>query len=243
MDADQWSELPPCPYKNPGLVIVPDFLTTVGGGIGSNNFASLFSWNGKEWVNEYPPMKTARSQPAVVTNGSHLVVAGGWDGDDWTTAIEVLTLHSLSWSTVSPLPGPLDSIEAALCDDKIYIMAWNGLTYASALSSLICSSEVTAVADTWQTASPAPVEWSTLISFCGQIMCVGGLVKGKTTAAIYQLYGTEWVVIGSMSVARCMCLVTAQDEEIMVVSGLVPTTYGALTATSAVEVLSVGHIL
>lgn len=239
MDADQWSELPPCPYKNPGLVVVQD-LTAVGGGDELNNYATLFSWNGEEWVNEYPPMKTARSQPAVVTNGSHLVVAGGWDGHGWTTAVEVLTLHSLSWSTVSPLPGPLDSIEAALCDDKIYIMAWNGLTYVSALSTLICSSEVAAVVDTWQTASPAPVEWSTFVSLHGQILCVGGYVEGKSTSAIHQLYGTEWVVIGSMSVARCMCLATALDERIVVAGGLDPTNYGALTPTSAVEV---GHVL
>lgn len=237
---DQWNELPPCPYRNPGLSVI-NSLTVVGGKKGRNHYTNtLFSWDGKEWkANAFPPMNTARSQPAVVTDGNHVVVAGGCVGgnfETWTTAVEILTLDSHTWTTVKSLPQPFPSITATLCGDHVYVMDWNGSMYRSSLFSLATSvhpktgatDEETVETDhkVWHTAPNAPQRESTLANLNGRLVSIGGVTGITISNAIHQLQGSRWVNVGFMSVARSECLVAAPEEDIVIVGGFEPTNYG-----------------
>ena len=76
---DQWNVLPSCescPYKNSGLVVIDGVLTAVGGWDGSHYTNQLFTLRQSRWVEEYPPMNTARFSPAVVStsDGRHMNV-------------------------------------------------------------------------------------------------------------------------------------------------------------------------
>ena len=75
MTEDKWEELPQCPYRNSGLVIIDSALTAVGGWDGSH-INKLVTLRQSQWVEEYPPMNTARSSPAVVStsDGGHMNV-------------------------------------------------------------------------------------------------------------------------------------------------------------------------
>ena len=237
---DQWNELPPCPYRNPGLTVIHS-LTVLGGKKGRNHYTNtLFGWNGKKWrVTAFPPMNTARSQPAVVTDGGHVVVAGGCVGGDyvaWTTAVEILTLDSRTWATVESLPRPLLSITATLCYDDVYVMDWNGSMYRSNLSSLTAFAHPNAGATdvetghkVWHTAPNAPERESTLANINGKLISVGGVTGITISNAIHQLRGSKWVTVGFMSVARSECLVAALEEDIVIVGGFEPTNYGLPT--------------
>ena len=77
-NTEQWNELPSCPYLNSALVIIDGTVTTVGGGYTNK----LFTLEQRQWVEEYPPMNTARSCPAVVsTSGSDYIIVIGGCGD------------------------------------------------------------------------------------------------------------------------------------------------------------------
>ena len=85
---DKWEGLPPCPYRNSGLV-------TIGGEITAVGRIDKFTLRQRKWVKEYPPMNTARSSPAVVctTDGEYVIVIGGekiecLDNFCWTTSSE-----------------------------------------------------------------------------------------------------------------------------------------------------------
>ena len=76
---EKWEELPSCPHRNSGLVIIDGKLTAVGG-LGGSCTNKLLTLRQKKWVEEYPPMNTGRSSPAVVStsDGEYLIVIGGW---------------------------------------------------------------------------------------------------------------------------------------------------------------------
>ena len=80
MTEDKWEELPRCPYSDCGLVIIDSALTAVGGHDGSRYTNKLVPLRQGRWVEEYPPMNTVRSHPAVVntSDGGHMnVIARG----------------------------------------------------------------------------------------------------------------------------------------------------------------------
>ena len=74
MTEDKWEELPQCPYRNSGLVVIDSGLTAVGGWDGYSRTNKLVTLRQSRWVEEYPPMNTARSQHAVVStsDGGHM---------------------------------------------------------------------------------------------------------------------------------------------------------------------------
>ena len=72
---EKWMELPSCPYKDSGLAIIDSELTTVGGWDRAGHTNKLFTLRQGKWVEVYPPMNTARSNPAVVStsDGDYLI--------------------------------------------------------------------------------------------------------------------------------------------------------------------------
>ena len=76
MTEDKWEELPQCPYRNSGLVVIDSALTAVGGDDGYSYTNKLFRLRQSRWVEKYPPMNTACSSPAVVStsDGGHMNV-------------------------------------------------------------------------------------------------------------------------------------------------------------------------
>ena len=95
-NTEQWNELPSSPYHNCALVIVDGTLTTVGG-YRSGWTNKLFTLRQGQWVEEYPPMNTARYSPAVVSTsgGDHVIVIGGvGNGYRWTATVELFQVKT-----------------------------------------------------------------------------------------------------------------------------------------------------
>ena len=73
---EKWEELPSCPYRDSGLVIINGQLTAVGGLDGSRRTNKLFTLRQKQCIEEYPPMNTARSMTTLVSSsdGKYIIV-------------------------------------------------------------------------------------------------------------------------------------------------------------------------
>ena len=120
---EKWKELPSCPYRDSGLVIIDGKLTAVGGYDGPCRTNKLFTLRQKKWVEEYPPMNTFRSEHNIVgtSDGEYIIVIGG-GGDDWTAAVELFQVKSRIWYKLTDLPQPLPRPSATICGDQLNVI-------------------------------------------------------------------------------------------------------------------------
>ena len=224
---DQWNDLPSCPYMNSGLVVIDGVLTAVGGHNGFRWTNKLFTLRQSRWVEEYPPMNTARSQHAVVStsDGGHMnVIVIGGGGSEWIDAVELYNTGSSTWSQITSLPRPLTSPSATICDDQLYVVGFDGNGYSCSLQALLSSdhpisSQSITRSLTWTPLPRLTVTDSTAATLCGQLVIIGGRRDGSPVNSIHQLVDGQWVNIGSMSSGKRLCLVASPSPDKMVVVG------------------------
>ena len=118
---EQWSRLPDNPNNNFGLAVIDGFVTSVGGRNGRVPSDTVLSLNGREWLEIFPPMPTAREDTACVTTEQGLVVAGGWSTDAALPTVEVMSFSSKQWATAISLPRECWSCSVSICGDSLYL--------------------------------------------------------------------------------------------------------------------------
>ena len=225
MTEDKWEELRQCPHSDSGLVVIDSALTAVGGWDGSYT-NKLVTLRQSRWVEEYLPMNTARSYPAVVStsDGGHMnvIAIGGAGVGRWIDAVELFHTGRRSWSRLTSLPQPLASPSATICGNQLHVIGRDGNGYSCSLQALLSSHQPIGSQSrtpTWTPLPRLPVKWSTAATLCGQLVIIGGLRDGSTVNSILQLVDGQWVNIGSMSNGRMMCLVASPSPDKMVVVG------------------------
>ena len=235
---EKWERLPPCPYHDPTLVIIDGVLTAVGGynkGFFSDTPTNkLFTLRQKRWVKELPPMKTARSNSAVVStsDGEYVLVIGGYDDDGWTTTVELFQVKSRRWYTLSDVPNDLSSISATVCGNQVYVIGYSGDGYSCSLHDLPSFSDnLASFAISWDPLPYLPATRSTVATLSGQVVIVGGFQYDSSVNSIHQLVDREWVEIGSMSHDRRMCFVFSPSPDKMVIVG----GWGGSSAIDSIE--------
>ena len=224
MTEDKWEKLPQCPYSDSGLVVIDSALTAVGGRKGSDT-NKLFTLRQSRWVEEYPPMNTARFSPAVVStsDGGHMnVIAIGGLGGRWIDAVELFHAGRRSWSRLTSLPQPLTQPSATICGNQLHVIGYYGDGYSCSLQALLSSNQPIGLQSrtpTWTPLPHLPVTQSTAATLCGQLVIIGGMRDGSRVNSIHQLMDGQWVKIGSMSSGRYDCLVASPSPDKMVVVG------------------------
>ena len=232
MTEDKWEELPQCPYRNSGLVVIDSGLTAVGGYDVYSQTNKLFTLRQSRWVEEYPPMNTARSSPAVVStsDGGHMnviAIGGVGDGGGLIDAVELFHTGRRSWSRLTSLPQPLAYPSATICGNQLHVIGYDDNGYSCSLQALLSSNQPIrsqSRTPTWTPLPRLPVTWSTAATLCGQLVIIGGKRDRSPVNSIHQLVDGQWVNIGSMSSGRSECLVASPSPDKMVVVG----GYGAL---------------
>ena len=237
-DTDKWHMYPQCPHYNPGLAVIGNLLTAVGGSkvhrISAKRFyqkkeehqktCKLVSWKNGKWVEIFSPMNHARCGHAVAGDDRCVIAAGG-HGE---ISIEIYNIGTNIWSTLKGFPRVLLSITATLCDDHIYVMERTGsmYVYTNALHSVLSNSariglEEQSSPHKWMPLPRAPAKASALSTMCGRVVAVGGHQGDGYTAIrdIYQLCENEWVKIGRMDTARFDPVVAVLPGNRMVVVG------------------------
>ena len=214
---EKWSKLPDIPNENCSLVILKGFLTTVGGEQnGSTNILLSLKANDVWWYKVFPPMPTPRARAACVTTDKALVVAGGWVAtDDMTDIVEIMDTYSLTWANISSLPRKFTSLSATICRDTLYLAG--GLTedflptksvFTCVLSDSLISSAFSGN-NVWKEIVCLPVTSSSLISYGGHILAIGGEDEGESTSNVYRYdcQTNSWTVISEMKDSQTSCLV------------------------------------
>ena len=153
---NKWSTLPPSPYSRRGATIIKDQLTLIGGWdthytptLHYTPTSKLATWTGEEWLELYPPMHNARSDPGVLAIGDLVIVSGGKgagkgnhpaDGREVNT-IEFLDVKNRKWIQSNlKLPQPLSDHHMALCGEYIYIYYnWYGYFWRMNKKNLMAS--------------------------------------------------------------------------------------------------------
>ena len=250
----QWTELSSDLLTyNSALVVISDLLTTVGG----YNSNKLFTFDGKEWVEKYPPMPTKRHSPAAVCSGHSLVVVGGHNEQYQSIpTVEVMDTSTLQWFTAASLPKGMYRASMTMCGDDLYLLGDESThVYSCSLQSLLQSCQVPGKAsashqtsiwnritrrvstsqetNVWNRITDLPVFNSTAITLCGQLVSVGGSEDKKEVDSVY-CYNpatSKWKIIGTIPLSMSRPLVTTLPGDKMIV------VYGAgdIAIASAIE--------
>ena len=215
-----WLQLPDCPFGSCSLAIVNGQLTTIGGDPFTNKLMSLT--DERKWTEKFPPMPTKRMSATAVCTGTVLIIAGGHGENDTLATVEVLNFETSRWSTAADLPKPLSYSSAAVHGDQLYMLggALGGKSvYTCSVSALFqtCTQKSSleertsalslsnSSSDVWSKLPDLPVTESTCVTFCGQLLAVGGSDSAnKPTTAVY-MYNqatNSWNVISHMATAR-----------------------------------------
>ena len=228
-NTEQWNELPSCPYSNCALVIIDGTLTTVGGGDYRSGYTNkLFTLRQRQWVEEYPPMNTARSNPAVVSTsgGDYIIVIGGYGGGDWTGTVELFQVKTRIWYKLTNIPQPLSYPSATICGNQLHVIGWDDKGYTCSIENLPTSDEpITSQSIphliSWTSLARLPVIRSTAATLYGQLVIIGGMHMqgGSSVNSIHQLVDGQWVEIGSMCSNRYDCLVVSPSPDRMMIVG------------------------
>ena len=240
-NTEQWNKLPSCPYSYCALVIIDGTLTTVGGGYRSDFTNKLFTLRQIQWVEEYPPMNTERSYPAVVSTpgGDYIIAIGGCGGGGLTGTVELFQVKTRRWYELTNIPKPLDFPSATICGNQLHVIGRNANRYSCSIEYLLSSDKPIksqSIPDliSWTPLPRLPVTHSTAATLYGQLVIIGGMQGWSTVNSIHQLVDGQLVVIGSMSSNKNECLVVSPSpDRIMIVGG-----YGAQDSVEECVVLS-----
>ena len=245
---EQWEQLPSCPNYNSTLVVIDDELTTVGGDDSGYSYSNkLFTLKQRKWVEEYPPMKTERSSPGVIStcDRKYVLVIGGRHGDDSTATVELFQVMTRRWYETSRLPKPLPWPSAAICGDQVHVISGGHVGdysgYSTSLQALLSidqpiTSQSLSHLLSWNPLPRLPVALTTAATLCGQLVIIGGQPLANS---IHQLVEGQWVEIGSMTSDRWWCLsVSPSPRKLMIVGGISRVGFGA---PSSVEECTIAY--
>ena len=205
---EQWSQLPDNPNIYCGLAVIDSLLTSVGG-VNNGPTNTLLSLTGegmrKQWSEIFPPMPTPRWSVACITTEQSLVVAGGNGSGGFLDIVEVMNINTKQWTTVCPLPQKQPELSVtAVCGDTLYLAGGiNTSSFTASKSVFTCSltdlltssnslgSKIRRTfsqsQNVWKEISSLPVGESTLASFNGQLLAIGGRDNsGNSATNVYR---------------------------------------------------------
>ena len=240
----QWTVLPECPKKAFSIAVVNGQLTAIGGGQSYKATNTLFSLPQdrpgvfqQKWIEQFPPMTYRHNVPAVTTTNTSLIVAGGSGPDREKAQAEVMDIQTLQWSTVASLPLPLWNATATICGDRLYIGGGVSTGWNATKSVVMCEVKdllqsqpqslatrllrLSSSPPVWKEVAPLPVVLSSLVTFQGQLLAVGGRRDADSTSDVMQYYATtnSWSVISHMKMKRCYCLAAVLPNNTLMVCG------------------------
>ena len=249
-----WLQLPDCPFGTYSLTILNGQLTTIGGSPLTNQLMSLT--NERQWTEKFPPMPTKRILATAVCTGRVLIIAGGY-GENYRSlaTVEVLNFETSQWSTAANLPKPLSCYSAAVHGDQLYMLGGDlddKSVYTCSVSALFqtCTQSTSLEEHTsalslsnsssgdtvWSKLPDLPVRLSTCVTFCGQLLAVGGVdsdEKPTTAVYMYNQNTNSWNVISHMATARRQPFTAVlPNNQLMVVGGLTKSNDGWIYSDS-----------
>ena len=261
---EQWTVFPGCNKLFFSLAVVNGLLTAIGGKVSesfraTNTLLSLSldtpDISREKWIEKLPPMTYCRNAPAVITIDTSLIVAGGFGPDQEKAPVEVMDTQTLQWSTVASRPHLLWQATVTICGDRLYLGGGFDTGSGATKSVLMCEvndllqskpqSRATRAGHSescqvWKEVAPLPVARSSLVTFQGHLLAVGGYGVAGYTSEVrqYDAATNSWSVISQMRVKRCQSLAVVlpnNTSSLMVCGGVTPGC-GLTSTTCSVEI-------
>ncbi len=230
LDHYQWTKLPEYTAMYFAMTSLANQLVLVGGRDPRNNKRTnqLSVFKSGEWTHPYPPMNIARDSSTAVSFNNHIIVAGGRDGKEYISSVEVLDVASRRWYIAQSLPHPRSRLKSTLIGNTLYLMRVfyhtgrsTKTVYHVDLNELIAKALSNLDTPTlWQTIEDTPLMWSAPLSIGRSLLAVGGLDdrhKPSSWIHLYQPDTRRWVKVGDLPTARydCTCSVLPSGEVIV----------------------------
>lgn len=235
-----WSTLPQCRYSHFSLAVVNGQLTTIGG-YDFTTTDQLFcfapeSVSGSVWEMRYGSMPTARCNSVALCTDSTLVVAGG-DGsgyNDYLDVVEVMDTENGKWTAVSKLPSPHLNLSAVVTNNgRLYLaggitLKGKNATYSCSMADLLLPPprlgrfRAPKRPPVWHETGSLPVTHTTLVTFHGHLLAIGGQNTDRKCVANVYKYNDEnnsWEEFGFLNVPRCRCLAGVVQGRILCIGG------------------------
>ena len=168
-----------------------------------------------------------------------LIVAGGWSPDKEKAPVEIMDIRTLQWSTVASLPHPLWQAIPTICGDRLYIgggfCTGGGATKSVVMcevkdllqsqpQSLATRPGLSSSPPVWKEVAPLPVVLSSLVTFQGQLLAVGGSTTRRNADSTsdvmqYDAITNSWKVVSQMKVKRNYCFAAVLPNNTLMVCG------------------------
>ena len=241
LQEQQWSSLPNKQHYRSSLAIIEGTVTSIGGRNDTcTNVLLSLTREGRrqQWTKRYPAMPTPRAATTTITTERAVIVAGGCDATRNLDVVEVMDLTTKQWSTAASLPHPLAMASAALCGNKLYLAGGynqlgkesksvmtcglNNLLQPPSLGARLRALSLTSKTEVWKKVQDLPVTESTIATFRGQLLVIGGRNDIKEATSCIHCYDTEadtWRAVSEMKSARRRCLAAVTGNHLLVVGG------------------------
>ncbi len=237
LEQDQWTKLPEYTVELFAMTSLANRLVLVGGWDrrkGPTHQISLFE--SMEWTHPYPPMNIARYSSTAVSFNNYIIVAGGADGIQFISSVDVLDVASRRWYIAQSLPIPRSELKSILIGNILYLMGGHGPIKAVDhvdLNELIAKALSYLNAPTlWQTLQKVPLAFSAPLSIGRSLLAVGGREDTHNPSSSIHLYQPDtsrWVKVGDLPTSQycCTCSVLPSGEAI--VTGGRPNSFTTFT--------------
>ena len=175
------------------------------------------------WSQPFPSMTTKRYIASAVSEGDHLIVAGGKGGSHVCPLDEVEVYDGHQWRKVQSLPRACTWMKPTLHEGNWYLAGGMGQgteVYQTSLKSLIATSEGAGQTSVWRKLPNAPLERSATAILGDQLITVGGGPGCRSAIHTYSPSTNLWVHVGDLPVAcHSTCTIVLPTKELMVVGG------------------------
>ncbi len=230
-DQSDWSL---CPLDslvdNCALAFVSGSLVTIGGNNKSDIVNTLYRYNGREWVDDLPPMQVARELPLSCTSGKLLIVVGG-RCRRMLNVVEIFHEESRQWERACCIPVPLHFASIATYDESLVI---TGIKDRAANKTYLISCKLTdltysangdkeAITNIWKEKITILPPKSGLSKFSGHLLAVGGLLDSHATGKVYSYIPEQeqdsWREVTSLNNPRYLAFTAVLSDSLYVIGG------------------------
>ena len=250
LQRNEWTKLPQYSVKYFAITSFANQLVLTGGRdpVTAKPTNQIAVFTSGRWTNPYPPMNIARDSSTAVSCNKYIIVASGYDDQEYTSSrsVEMLDVPLLRWYIAESLPNPRSSVKSTLIGNTLYLMGgWDHtgtptkMVHKVDLNELITRAVSKQATPTlWQMLSDTPLKLSAPLNVGGSLLAVGGL-DGNPSSSIhlYQPDTRRWVKVGDLPTARYNCTCSVLPSGKVIVAG----GYNGRSSISTVDFLSISN--
>ncbi len=177
-----------------------------------------------------PPMNTPTLTAIAITTEEHLIIAGGDDGRNVLTTVQVYS--GKQWALAQPLPVAASAIKYAILNDTLYLIGgdYQGKKVLStSLPALLGSvhqlkTPQESIPTVWNTLTDAPLECSSIAVLRSELVAIGGGDYSSQSPSLHMFsrrtHRWEEMKATLPQPLYSTCSITLPTGELMVIGGL-----------------------